>query len=165
MTLLKELQKVAARILHNTRSVPQNLKNKFELVELAYGRAKVLTDFADWCRAHDGDGLPYPITSYLSDIDSRLGCAVEEPKIDFSNPQIDELISLSYELSGILPVKKNVAELLMVYPFDEIKDALVEYAENLTDTEVKRGIRAFYSDGGAGAIILARRRRKEIGKS
>jgi hypothetical protein len=163
MQLIKALPKISARILHNTRCAPPNLKFKFELIAEAYGKAAVLADYEAWCHEHVSDNFPWPITEYMKVIDSRLGSAPEETKTDMDNPQIAELTSLSYELTGVLPAKRAVAELLMTYPFDEIKEALSEYTDNLSERETKGSMRAFYSDGGAGAIILARRRRSALG--
>lgn len=159
--LTKTLPKIAARVLHNTRCVPQNMKFKFELIASAYGAAAVERDFEEWCKEHIDDKMPYPITAYMKVIDSRLGSAPEEQRPDTKDPQVAELVSLAYELTGILPAKTAVAELLLTFPAAEIKDALTEYAEPLADKEVKGAMRAFWSDGGAGAVILARRRRSQ----
>jgi hypothetical protein len=164
MSLGKKLPRIAAKILHNTRCIPQNLKFKFELIAQAYGEAAVERDFELWCREHVEENLPYPITAYLKVIDARLGSVPEEPRPDFKNPQIEDLSSFAYELTGMLPPKHTVAELLMTYPVDEIRAALEEYAENLTEKETKGALRAFWSDGGAGAVILARRRRAQYGR-
>jgi hypothetical protein len=164
MLLVKSLPKIAARVLHNTRSVPQNLKFKFELIATAYGAAAVERDFEEWCLDHLDDKFPYPITQYLKVIDSRLGAAPEEKRADIKDPQIGELAVAAYELTGILPSRSAVAEVLLIFPADEIKAALTEYAENLTDKEVKGAMRQFWADGGAGAVILARRRRGQHGR-
>jgi hypothetical protein len=164
MLLVKSLPKIAARVLHNTRSVPQNLKFKFELIATAYGAAVVEHDFEEWCRDHIDDRFPYPITQYLKVIDSRLGAVPEEKRADTKDPRIGELAVAAYELTGILPARAAVAEVLLTFSADEIKAALTEYAENLTDKEVKGAMRQFWSDGGAGAVILARRRRAQHGR-
>lgn len=159
MLLTKELPKIAARVLHNTRCVPQNMKFKFELISSAYGAAAVARDFEEWCKEHVEDKIPYPITAYIKVIDSRLGSAPEETKADLKDPHVADLVSMAYELTGVLPAKSAVADLLLTYTFDEVKDALTEYTDNLTEKETKGAMRAFWSDGGAGAVILARRRR------
>lgn len=164
MLLVKSLPKIAAKVLHNTRSVPQNLKFKFELIATAYGAAAVERDFEAWCREHIDDKFPYPITQYLKVIDSRLGSAPVEERADTKDPRVSELAVAAYELTGILPSRSAVAELLLTFPADEIKAALTEYSENLTDKEVKGAMRQFWSDGGAGAVILARRKRVQYGR-
>ena len=60
----------------------------------------------------------------------------------------------------------SVAELLALYPSDEVRGALTEFAEGLTERELKTAIRNFYANGGLGAsaVILARRRRVKNGK-
>src|ERR1035437_1298039 len=164
MLLTKELPKIAARVLHNTRCAPQNMKFKFELIASAYGAAAVAGDFEAWCIENVNEKIPYPITAYVKVVDSRLGSAPEESKADLKDPRIGELVSKSYELTGVLPSKTSVAEVLITYPLDEITAALVEYTETLAEKEMKGSMRAFWADGGAGAVILARRRRSEHGK-
>ena len=159
MNLMKELPRIAARVLHNTRSVHSEMKFKFELLAAAYGSTSVSTDFEAWCIENHDENFTYPITEYLKVIDSRLGDAPEKKRPDIKDPQVAELVSFSYELTGILPAATAVASLVLDYPFDEIKAALIEYTESLTETEVKGAMRAFYTSGGGAAIILARRRR------
>jgi hypothetical protein len=161
VNLMKALSLVASQVLHNTRSVPRNLEFKFELMAVAYGANAVVLDFEEWCWEHIENKFPHPITEYLKVIDSRLGSAPVEKQADLKNPQVSELRALSYELTGMLPHLKPIAVLLLDYPFGEIKAALIEYTDSLTEAEVKGCMRRFYSQGGAGAIILARRRRNE----
>lgn len=164
MQLIKELPKIAARILHNTRTVHPEMKSKFELIGLAYGDAEVRDDFEKWCEENKGGQFKYPISEYLKVIDSRLGSAPAEERPDMKSPAVSELVSLSYELTGILPAVSAVAKLVVDYSVEEIREALVEYTENLTERDVKGSMKAFYSEGGGGAIILARRRRLEKSK-
>lgn len=162
MKLMKELPKIAARVLQNTRGVYPDLKPRLELLEEAYGAAAVARDFELWCKAISGmmDSIPrYPISDYLKVIDTRLGSAAEEVQLDTKNPQVAELVSLSYELTNVLPSATAVAKLLAIYTLDEVKAALVEFIESLEEKHVRGGMHLFYKDGGADAIILARRRR------
>lgn len=163
MNLMKELPKIAARELKNTRGMYPEMKVRFSLLTEAYGAAAVARDFEDWCREQStrGETPRYPISEYVKVVDSRLGTAPEEAALDTKNPQIGELASMSYELTSVLPSTIAVAELLAVYTFDEVKAALVEFAEGLTERELKTSMRAFFANGGAGAsaVILARRRR------
>ena len=164
MNLMKELPKIAARVLHNTRGVYPEMKLRIGLLAEAYGTVAVARDFEEWCMGLD-PGFPtprYPISEYLKVVDSRLGSASEESQLDLKNPQVGELVSMTYELTSVLPSAKSVAELLAAYPIEEIKSALVEFSEGLTERELKTSMRNFYANGGAGAaaIISARRRRE-----
>lgn len=160
MNLMKEMPKVAAKVLKNTRGIWPDFKSRINLLADAYGAAAVLRDFEEWCESKKGEPTRYPISDYLKVVDSRLG-SVEI--LDTKNPQVAELISLVYELTSVLPSAEHVAELLAVYPMEEVKPALIEYAENLTEKETKTAIRNFFAHGGAGAsaVILARRRQAQ----
>lgn len=163
MNLMKEMPRVAARVLKNTRGVYPEMKSRIGLVAEAYTTAAVVRDFESWCgeRVDAGDTPRYPISDYLKVVDSRLGSAPEDSQLDLKNPQIEEISSMTYELTSVLPSAKSVAELLAVYSLDEVKGALTEFAEGLTERELKTSMRNFYANGGAGAaaIISARRRR------
>ena len=144
------------------------MKGRFELLSEAYSSALVVADFEDWCceRKKMDENPRYPISEYMKVVDSRLGSAPEEPKVDIKNPVVQELVSLTFELTGVLPSAISVAELLALYPSDEVRGALTEFAEGLTERELKTAIRNFYANGGLGAsaVILARRRRVKNGK-
>ena len=158
--LTKSLPRIAARVLHNTKCVPQNLKFKFELVAEAYGSAAVEQDFERWCEENRDRNPKYPITEYLKVVDSRLGTVADEQKAaDLQDPRVAEVLAFTYEMTGILPPAKSVRELLAVYEPAEIKAALKEYSDNLSDKELKSGMRSFFSEGGAVAVIYARRNR------
>ncbi len=161
MSLIKSLPRIAARVLHNTHCGLRNLKFKLELISEAYGTAAVERDFEDWCNGLvlGGDKPKYPIFEYMKVIDSRLGSAPEETRADMDDPAIIELQSLAYELTGMLPAKKSIANVLVTFQADEITGALREYTEDLPEKDVKADMRAFWAEGGAEAIILARRRR------
>lgn len=165
MKLMKELPKISALILKNTRGAHPDLKSRLELLEVAYGAAAVANDFRDWAteRSVAGDIPRYPISEYMKVVDSRLGSAPMETPLDTANPQIADVTALSYDLTGFLPPVKAVAELLALYTLDEIKGALVEYAEGLTERELKTAIRSFFANGGSGAsaVILVRRKRTQ----
>ena len=163
MNLMKELPKVAARILKNTRSAHPDMKSRFALLSEAYGSAAVVTDFEEWCEDNKTAQIPYPISAYMKVVDSRLGSAPKESSLNIKDPQVAELVSMTYELTSVLPSAISVAELLAVYPLDEVKAALTEFAEGLTERELKTSMRMFYANGGSGAIavITARRRQAE----
>jgi hypothetical protein len=162
MKLMKELPKIAARILKNTRTAHPDMKARFELLEEAYGPAAVARDFEAWCENQvlEGSSPRYPISEYMRVVDTRLGNAPAQ--VEIQNPDVAALVSLSYELTSILPSATAVAKLLAVYPKDEVRAALVEFVETLEEKNVRGGMHLFYKDGGADAIILARRRRNNV---
>jgi hypothetical protein len=162
MQLIKQLPRIAARVLHNTHTLRPDMKFKLELIAEAYGTAAVASDFEAWCEGHREDYFKYPIFEYLKVLDSRLGGSPEEKRVDLKDPRVVEMVQFSYEQTGVLPKTTTVvAELVLNYPLDEIKAALVEYTENLTEKEFSAASGSFYANGGIGAvsIILARRRR------
>jgi hypothetical protein len=154
--LIKEMQKIAARRLRNTRGVPRHMKDKLDLIELAFGKAEVLDDFAKWCEENADNNPQYPVTDYLRMIDARLGGT---PKVDPNDDRIKELVALTYELTTILPHARAVRELLATHTVDEIKAALREYVLTVDDKDMKASIRAFYDDLGASAVIYAMRKK------
>ena len=164
MQLIKQLPKIAARILHSTRTIRSDMKFKFELLAEAYGAAAVVTDFEKWCNENLDRQFKHPIYEYLKAVDTRLGSLPEEQRADASDPKVAKLRSATYELTGVLPAAAAVAELVLNFSVDEIKAALVEYTDSMEDKEIKSAVRAFYSSGGGAAIILARRRRAENGR-
>jgi hypothetical protein len=163
MQLIKQLPKIAARVLHNTHTLRPDMKFKLELIADAYGAATITQDFEVWCEAHQEDHFKYPIFEYLKVIDSRLGGSPEEKRVDLKDPRLVEMVQFSYEQTGVLPKTTAVASLLIDYTLDEIKGALVEYTENLTEKEFSAASMSFYANNGIGAvsIILARRRRSK----
>jgi|SRR5665213_337395 len=158
MALNKSLAKIAARVLHNTHTAPDNCKFKFELLAEAYGSAAVEADFETWCVEHMVEPPQYPITSYLKVVDSRLG--TEPTKADTKDPRVADMLAFTYDLTGTLPYAKHVAQLLVDFEIEELKAALTEYNGLLDDKEMKSGMRSFFADGGAAAVIYARRKRK-----
>lgn len=162
--LMTELPRVAAKELQNTHFVPQRMKAKMELLKACYTAPRVVDDFREWCRDNRDAHHKYPIIEYLKVIDSRLGSAPVEAQADMRDPNIEVLAALAYEYTGTLAPKRAIAELLMTYTVDEIRGALIEYAENLTEKETAGAMRRFFSDGGAGAVIFTRRKRAEHGR-
>ena len=163
MALMRSLPRIAAQELHNTHCGLRNLKFKLELIAEAYGTAAVEQDFREWCKSLDGTKVKYPIFEYMKVIDSRLGSAPEEQRVNLMDPAVGALKSLAYELTGILPAGTAVATVLLRYSAEEITEALREYTEDLPGKDAKSDMKAFWSEGGAEAIILARRRRSERG--
>lgn len=165
MRLIKEMPKIAARVLKNTHGVHPDLKVRLELLEEAYTSEAVSRDFADWCNKQVFEhNIPrYPISEYMKVVDARLGHAAAEDQLDVKDPKVAEIVSLSYELTTILPSATAVAKLLTFYSVEEVKAALAEFVESLEEKNVRGGMHLFYKDGGAEAIILARRRRNPNG--
>ena len=154
--LVKDLQKIAAVKLHNTRGVPKNMKDKLELIELAFGHAEVIEDFEKWCDEQADRNPPYPVTEYIRAIDSRLGGT---PRVDPNDERIQELMAVTYELTAILPHPRAVRDLLALHSVEDITSALKEYVITVDEKDMKPAIRTFFDDLGASAVIYSRRKR------
>ena len=165
MSLHKSLPRIAARVLHNTHVSLARMKEKFELIEEAYGRSAVEADFEKWCQELKDKNPRYPLTEYVKVVDARLGPEFVEVSRspELKDPRIKEVSAVAYELTGVLPPVRSVASLLQTCEPEEILAALREFASTLDEKEVKSGIKTFFADGGAAAVILARRRRAERG--
>lgn len=161
MSLQKSLPRIAAKVLHNTHVGLSQMKEKFELIEVAYGRGDVEVDFEKWCQENKERNPKYPLTEYVKVVDSRMGPKFSEESIDSKDPRISEIAALSYELTSMLPSSRSISSLLSTFPLDEIVAALREYVLTLEEKEFKTSMRTFFSEGNAGAVILARRRRSQ----
>lgn len=161
MSLQKSLPRIAARVLHNTHVGLSRMKEKFELIEAAYGRATVEKDFEAWCHEVEATNPRYPLTEYVKVVDQRLGPEFIEKRPDTKDSRISEISAVAYDLTGYLPSARSVATLLLSFEQDEILAALREYAPTLDDKDQKSGMRTFFTEGGATAVITARRRREE----
>jgi hypothetical protein len=159
MSLQKSLPRIAARVLHNTHVGLARMKEKFELIEKAYGLARVEEDFEKWCTEVQDKNPRYPVSEYVKVVDARLGPEFAEKHGDLKDPRIADISSVAYELTGVLPSVRSVANLLVSCEVEEILGALKEFASTLDEKETKNGIRTFFAEGGATAVILARRRR------
>src|SRR5579863_194894 len=120
MSLQKSLPRIAARVLHNTHVGLSRMKEKFELIEEAYGRAAVEADFEKWCREIQDRNPKYPLTEYVKVVDARLGPEFEEKRADLKDPHIAEISAVAYELTGVLPAVRSVANLLSTCDTEEI---------------------------------------------
>lgn len=161
-SLVKELQKVAARKMRNTRGIPKTMAGKVELIEIAFGRAEVLDDFEKWCDENADRAPQYPVSDYIRIIDSRLGA---RPSVDPHDERINTLQSFIYEQTDILPRASGVREALAFYSQEDIKTAFQEFwLVNEGAEKIIAGrqtlVREFFEDGGVSAIIAARKRRK-----
>lgn len=161
--LTKTLPRIAAKVLQNTHCFPKNLKEKFALIEAAYGAATVEADFEKWCGEVADKNPRYPLTEYIKVIDARLGRGFAEPSArpDTHDPRVTDIIAKSYELTGFVPAARAVANLLQGIEADEILGALVEYATALDPKDYEVKMQRFFTEGAANAIILVRRRRVE----
>lgn len=155
-TLVRELQEIAAAKLHNTRSIPKVMAGKIELIEIAFGHARILEDFTAWCDEHADENRQYPVTDYIRAIDSRLG---GQPRIDPNDEKVEELRQFVYEKVQILPAIQPLRDLLLVYEVPEIKAAFSEYIIGLEEKTMRTSLRAFFEEGGARVVIGARRKR------
>ena len=164
MSLQKSLPRIAARVLHNTHVGLSRMKEKFELIEEAYGRSAVEADFEKLCLEIQDRNPRYPLTAYVKVVDARLGPAFAEAHADLKDPHISEISAVVYELTGVLPSVRSVANLLASCEAVEILGAFREFATTLDEKETKSGVRTFFAEGGAAAVILARRRRAPNGK-
>jgi hypothetical protein len=160
MRLKRTLPRIAARVLANTHVFPKHLKEKYELIAEAFGEAAVEADFETWCEENKEANPRYPLTKYMIVVDSRLGRASQESEPDLKDPTVADIAALTYKLTGVTPSARAIAKLRLSYEADEIKAALTEYASGLEDKDFKSGMRTFYTDGGATAVIYARRNRK-----
>jgi hypothetical protein len=165
MSLQKSLPRIAARVLHNTHVGLSRMKEKFELIEEAYGRAAVEADFETWCREVQDTHPKYPLTEYVKVVDARLGPEFAEKKADMDDPRISMVSAVSYELTGVLPSARSVAKLLTECEAEEILGALQEYVKTLDEKDYRSGMRMFFTENGASAVILARRRRNHAPQS
>lgn len=156
-SLVRDMQRIAAKKLRNTRGVPRNMKDKLELIDLAFGRAEVVKDFEKWCDENADRNPQYPVTEYLRMIDARLGAA---PKVDPNDERIQQLVALTYDLTSVLPHARAVRELLALHSIEEISAALREYILTVDEKDMKSAIRAFYDDSGASAVIYSMKRKK-----
>ena len=166
MELIKSLPRIAAKVLHNTHVGQSRMKEKYALIASAYGRSIVERDFELWCQEQVTAGLNprYPLTEYVKVVDERLGGGFVEPsrsQFDVADPQILPISSLSYESAGYLPSPKVISTLLKMFTADEITEAFKEYVSVLDDRDVKSGAKQFFTEGGAAAVIYARRQREE----
>ena len=156
--LVKGLQKIAAVKLHNTRGVPRNMKDKLELIELAFGYAEVMEDFEKWCDENADRASQYPVTEYIRRIDSRLGSA---SKVDPHDAAISALQAIVYEKAGILPHARAIRDLLGIHSAAELEAAFAEYVLVVDEKDLKSALRSFFDDQGASAVIYARQKREK----
>lgn len=164
--MIKSLPRIAARVLHNTHVGQSRMKEKFELLSAAYGEATVVEDFEKWCYelAEQKLNPRYPLTDYIKVVDERLGggfTEISRSQFDISDSRILPISSLCYQETGYLPSPKVILTLLNAFSSEDIVEALKEYASLLSDKELKQGAKQFFTEGGAAAVIHARRQRSQ----
>jgi hypothetical protein len=155
--LLKKLSEIAAKELKSTKGVNPQWKDKAELLELAYGAAKIEADFVEWVESVRESKPDNPVPEYLKLVDSRLS---ESPATAEDDPRIVSVIAKSYSVSGRPASKSDVQKLLDEYSQNEIEQAWEEYTARLDENELKYAVKSFFRDGGARGIIAARKQRE-----
>lgn len=136
--------------------------------------------FSFWVENHPRKNLKFEIAAFISDHEMWMPSltlwenetmdqmrslnaveSIEEPKApqEPEDPRIGELASFTYELTGVLPALVHMTKLLAVYDISEIKDAVKEYSDLLGEKELKAGMKSFFADGGAVAVIHSRRKK------
>jgi len=156
--LIKALNKIAAKVLKNTWGALPQHKERFELIQEAYGESAVKADFQNWCEEVKDQHPRFPLSDYLKVVDARLGSAPVEQVV---NPGVEEISALTYKLTHRPAPRKNLTELLTQFSVSEITNALTEYVGGLEDRELPYAGRTFFVDGGCAAIIVAQRKREE----
>ena len=155
--LIREMQRIAAKKLRNTRGVPKNMGDKVELIDLAFGRAEILADFEKWCDDPSQHHTSFPVTEYLRGVDARLG---NDARVSPEDERVTELRGLTFSLTQVMPRLSGVRNLLALHSFEDIKAALLEYLPTVGEDKMESAVRNFYDDLGATAVIYARRNRK-----
>ena len=163
MSLQKSLPKIAAKVLQNTHVVLSRMRDKFDLIEIAYGSHAVEADFEKWCRERleAGERPRYPLSEYVKVVDQRLGPEFAEPsksQLPTDDPRIAEFVGVVYDETGYLPTTRSIAALMTMFPLEEIIAAFKEYAATLDSKDYKVSMKTFFAEGAAG-VIFARRRR------
>lgn len=160
MNLEKELRMISAKTLGNTHRFPPQFKEKLEFLSAAHGNFAIAHQFQAWCEERRAEKIQYPIIDFMKEVDSLFGGAPEQ--LDLKDPRILEISALVFERTDILPSHKAVAELLQTYNMEELTGAIREYTDKIGDGQERSAMRRFFAEGGAGAVILARRQRSAV---
>jgi hypothetical protein len=160
LNLAKEMRMISAKTLGNTHQFPWKFEEKLEFLVAAHGTFAIARKFQEWCDARRSEKIQYPITEFMMEVDTLFGGAPE--KLNLSDPNVAEISALVFERTDILPSTKAVAELLQVYSKEELAGAIREYTDKIGDGEARGAMRRFFAEGGAGAVILARRQRAAV---
>lgn len=166
MSLMKDLPRIAAKVLKNTYGSSPWMKEKCALLEDAHGEAAVKTDFEAWCQEQLAASLNprYPVSDYFKVVDVRFGTVFADPddiaQVDVHDPQVRQVASASYEQTGYVPPDSSVAKLLRAHTADEILAAMREYAATLDEKHTQSGMNKFFTEGAATTIIYTQQQRK-----
>lgn len=147
--LAKKLEMSAAKAFRTTRSIPFRFDYQFQQMELmsqVYGDAAIIEDFEAW--ASTVKNVKYPLSEYLKVVDSRLGNA-EDRK---DNPDVTKIMAVVYQYIKDFPRKVSVEKLLEKYGFENLQEAWLEYADGLSEDELKYAIKKFFEDGGVDVV-------------
>lgn len=150
--LVRQMEIVASRVFKRTRGVQIRFESQMEqilLMSTTYGDADVLADFEEWAVTASAQGVQYPITEYLNVVDARLGTVVE-PKPD--NPEVTKIMTVVYQYIKDFPRKSSVEKLIEKYGFENLREAWLEYADGLSEDELKHAIKKFFEDGGVDVV-------------
>lgn len=167
MSLLKELPRIAARVLKNTYGSQPWMKERFKLLEDAHGEDAVKTDFEAWCHEQVKVNLNprYPMSEYLKAVDLRFGTVFADPDdvnlVEANDPKVRLIASASYEQTGYVPPDAAVAKLLRAHKPDEILSAMQEYAATLDDKHMQAGMNKFFTEGAATTVIYTQQQRNK----
>jgi hypothetical protein len=161
LNLEKELRMISSKTLANSHRFPPQFKEKLEFLVAAHGTFAIAREFQEWCDARRSEKIQYPIIEFMKEVDSIFGGAPEQ--LDLKDPRILEISALVFERTDILPSHKAVAELLQTYSMEELTGAIREYTDKIEDGQARSAMRRFFAEGGAGAVILARRQRAAAG--
>jgi len=166
MSLMKEMPRIAAKVLKNTFGTQPWMKEKFGLLEDAHGEAEVIENFTAWCKEQRAASLNprYPISDYLKVVDVRFGTVFVDPddvvQVDVNDPQVRQVSSASYEQTGYVPPDGAVAKLLRAHTAEEILAAMLEYASTLDEKHMQAGMNKFFTEGAATTVIYTQKQRK-----
>lgn len=166
MSLLKDLPKIAAKVLKNTYGCQPWMKERCGLLEEAHGTEAVKADFEVWCQEQIKASLNprYPISDYMKVVDVRFGTVFVDPEdiaqVDVNDPQVRRVASASYEQTGYVPPDGSVAKLLRAHLADEILAAMQEYAATLDEKHMQAGMNKFFTEGAATTVIYTQKQRK-----
>ena len=133
---------------------------KTEIQELAdaFGSGKVAEAFEMWASTRQGEIVNKPVSEFL-----RTATGYLEGSFGQAQPEIDQLLARLYESGGQAfagKAKATVVRLVNEYGIPDVESAYKEFITNKDEHDMKYAVRDF-AEGGAVAIILAQRRRKQ----
>ena len=167
MSLIKELPKIAAKILKNTYGAQPWMKERCGLMEAAHTEAAVKADFEIWCQEQVKASLNprYPLSEYFKVADVRFGTVFADPddvaEVEVTDPKVRQIAAASYEQTGYVPSDGSVAKLLRAgHTPEEILVAMREYSATLDEKHMDSGMNKFFTEGAATTVIFTQNQRK-----